>query len=206
MNIIITENQKNSLLTESVSDKISKSYKSMKKFTEDVLKETTQVTGLDFGFLLSWGATIGGLMMPIEQFIKGEYPELTSTELSLLITGVMVTYYSSNKKALSELLKQIKEKNLVDVFDKMLGAATSLKDTFLSFVESLNITMSKLSNMMAYTFLIPILPQLYEMAQSGYDQNTINEIVKRLLSYGVIIGSSVIIRELIKKIVNRFKN
>jgi len=206
MNIIITENQKNSLLTESVSDKISKSYKLMKKFTEDVLKETTQVTGLDFGFLLSWGATIGGLMMPIEQFIKGEYPELTSTELSLLITGVMVTYYSSNKKALSELLKQIKEKNLVDVFDKMLGAASNLKDTFLSFVESLNITMSKLSNMMAYTFLIPILPQLYEMAQSGYDQNTINEIVKRLLSYGVIIGSSVIIRELIKKIVNRFKN
>ena len=206
MKIIITENQKNSLLTESVSDKISKSYKSMKKFTEDVLKETTQVTGLDFGFLLSWGATIGGLMMPIEQFIKGEYPELTSTELSLLITGVMVTYYSSNKKVLSELLKQIKEKNLVDVFDKMLGSANSLKDTFLSFVESLNITMSKLSNMMAYTFLIPILPQLYEMAQSGYDQNTINEIVKRLLSYGVIIGSSVIIRELIKKIVNRFKN
>jgi hypothetical protein len=92
------------------------------------------------------------------------------------------------------------------VLPSLVSASKSLKDTFLSFVESLNITMSKLSNMMAYTFLIPILPQLYEMAQSGYDQNTINEIVKRLLSYGVIIGSSVIIRELIKKIVNRFKN
>jgi hypothetical protein len=206
MKIIITENQKNSLLTESVSDKISKSYKSMKKFTEDVLKESTKVTGLDFGFLLSWGATIGGLMMPIEQFIKGEYPELTNTELSLLITGVMVTYYSSNKKVLAELLKQIKEKKLIDVFDEMLGTAENLKNTFLSFVESLNVTISKLSNMMAYTFLIPILPQLYEMAQSGYDQNIINQIIKRLISYGVIIGSSVVVRELIKKIVDRFKN
>lgn len=206
MKIIITENQKNSLLTESVSDKISKSYKLMKKFTEDVLKESTKVTGLDFGFLLSWGATIGGLMMPIEQFIKGEYPELTNTELSLLITGVMVTYYSSNKKVLAELLKQIKEKKLIDVFDEMLGTAENLKNTFLSFVESLNVTISKLSNMMAYTFLIPILPQLYEMAQSGYDQNIINQIIKRLLSYGVIIGSSVVVRELIKKIVDRFKN
>lgn len=206
MKIIITENQKNSLLTESVSDKISKSYKLMKKFTEDVLKESTKVTGLDFGFLLSWGATIGGLMMPIEQFIKGEYPELTNTELSLLITGVMVTYYSSNKKVLAELLKQIKEKKLIDVFDEMLGTTENLKNTFLSFVESLNVTISKLSNMMAYTFLIPILPQLYEMAQSGYDQNIINQIIKRLLSYGVIIGSSVVVRELIKKIVDRFKN
>jgi hypothetical protein len=44
------------------------------------------------------------------------------------------------------------------------------------------------------------------MAQSGYDQNTVNQIVRRLLSYGVIIGSSVIVRELIKKIVDRFKN
>jgi hypothetical protein len=206
MKIIITENQKNSLLTESVSDKISKSYMAMKKFTEDVLMETTKVTGIDFGFLLSWGATIGGLMMPIEQFIKGEYPELTTTDLSLLITGVMVTYYSSNKKALSELLKQIKEKKLTDIFDEMLGTASNLKDTFLSFVESLNITMSRLSNMMAYTFLIPILPQLYEMAQSGYDQNFVNQMIKRLLSYGVIIGSSVVIRELIKKIVDRFRN
>ena len=206
MKIIITENQKNSLLTESVSDKISKSYKLMKKFTEDVLKESTKVTGLDFGFLLSWGATIGGLMMPIEQFIKGEYPELTNTELSLLITGVMVTYYSSNKKVLAELLKQIKEKKLIDVFNEMLGTTENLKNTFLSFVESLNVTISKLSNMMAYTFLIPILPQLYEMAQSGYDQNIINQIIKRLLSYGVIIGSSVVVRELIKKIVDRFKN
>ena len=206
MKIIITENQKNSLLTESVSDKISKSYMAMKKFTEDVLMETTKVTGIDFGFLLSWGATIGGLMMPIEQFIKGEYPELTTTDLSLLITGVMVTYYSSNKKALSELLKQIKEKKLTDIFNEMLGTASNLKDTFLSFVESLNITMSRLSNMMAYTFLIPILPQLYEMAQSGYDQNFVNQMIKRLLSYGVIIGSSVVIRELIKKIVDRFRN
>ena len=206
MKIIITENQKNSLLTESVSDKISKSYKLMKKFTEDVLKESTKVTGLDFGFLLSWGATIGGLMMPIEQFIKGEYPELTNTELSLLITGVMVTYYSSNKKVLAELLKQIKEKKLIDVFNEMLGTTENLKNTFLSFVESLNVTISKLSNMMAYTFLIPILPQLYEMAQSGYDQNIINQIIKRLLSYVVIIGSSVVVRELIKKIVDRFKN
>ena len=96
MKIIITENQKNSLLTESVSDKISKSYKSMKKFTEDVLKETTQVTGLDFGFLLSWGATIGGLMMPIKQFIKGDHPELTSTELSLLITGLSEIHANAN--------------------------------------------------------------------------------------------------------------
>lgn len=206
MKVVISENQNKLLLTEGLSEKILKSYKSMGEFTEKVLKEAKTVTGLDFGFLLSWGSTLGGLMMPVTKFIEGEHPELTSLDLSLLVTGVMVTYYTSNKKALVKILSEIKERGLVDVFDKMLSAANNLKDTFLSFVESLNITMFKVSNMLAYTFLIPVLPQLYEMAQMGFDQTTINQIIKRLLSYGVIIGSSIIVREVIRKIINRFRN
>ena len=205
MKIIITENQNRSLLNEGVSESIVRSYRSMKKFTEKVLKETRDTTGLDFEFLMSWGSTLGGLMMPVSQFIEGKHPELTSLDISLLITGAMVTYYTSNKKALSKILDTIKEKGLVNVFDEVLSTTSNLKDTFLSFVSSLNITMGKMANMLAYTFLIPFLPQLYEMAQTGYDQNTVNQIIKRILSYGAIIGSSAIVRELIKKIVNRFR-
>jgi hypothetical protein len=205
MKIIITENQNRSLLNEGVSESIVRSYRSMKKFTEKVLKETRDTTGLDFEFLMSWGSTLGGLMMPVSQFIEGKHPELTSLDISLLITGAMVTYYTSNKKALSKILDTIKEKGLVNVFDEVLSTTSNLKDTFLSFVSSLNITMGKMANMLAYTFLIPLLPQLYEMAQTGYDQNTVNQIIKRILSYGTIIGSSAIVRELIKKIVNRFR-
>jgi hypothetical protein len=205
MKIIITENQNKALLNESVSESIIRSYRSMKKFTEKVLKETKETTGLDFEFLMSWGSTLGGLMMPVSQFIEGNHPELTSLDISLLITGAMVTYYTSNKKVLSKILESIKEKGLVDVFDEVLSSTSNLKDTFLSFISSLNITMGKMANMLAYTFLIPLLPQLYEMAQTGYDQNTVNQIVKRILSYGTIIGSSAIIRELIKKIIARFR-
>jgi hypothetical protein len=206
MKVVITENQNKLLLTEGLSEKILASYKSMGKFADKVLKETKEVTGIDFGFLLSWGATLGGLMMPVSKFIEGEHPELTSVDLSLLVTGVMVTYYSSNKKTLSKILSIIKERGLVEVFDKMLSTTSNLKDTFLSFIGSLNITMSKISNMLAYTFLIPILPQLYEMAQMGFDQTTVNQIIKRILSYGTIVGSSIIIREIIRKIINRFKS
>jgi hypothetical protein len=206
MKVVITENQNKLLLTEGLSEKILASYKSMGKFADRVLKETKEVTGIDFGFLLSWGATLGGLMMPVSKFIEGEHPELTSVDLSLLVTGVMVTYYSSNKKTLSKILSIIKERGLVEVFDKMLSTTSNLKDTFLSFIGSLNITMSKISNMLAYTFLIPILPQLYEMAQMGFDQTTVNQIIKRILSYGTIVGSSIIIREIIRKIINRFKS
>jgi hypothetical protein len=205
MKIIITEIQNRSLLNESISESIIGNYMSMKKFTHKVLKETKETTGLDFEFLMSWGSTLGGLMMPVSQFIEGKYPELTSLDISLLVTGAMVTYYTSNKKVLSKILNTIKEKGLINVFDEVLSVTSNLKDTFLSFINSLNIAMGKMTNMLAYTFLIPLLPQLYEMAQTGYDQNTVNQIIKRILSYGTIIGSSAIMREIIKKIINRFK-
>ena len=115
---------------------------------------------------MSWGSTLGGLMIPVSQFIEGKHPELTSLDISLLITGAMVTYYTSNKKALSKILETIKEKGLIEVFDEVLSSTSNLKDTFLSFISSLNITMGKMANMLAYTFLIPLLPQLYEMAQT----------------------------------------
>ena len=136
MKVVITENQNKLLLTEGLSEKILASYKSMGKFADKVLKETKEVTGIDFGFLLSWGATLGGLMMPVSKFIEGEHPELTSVDLSLLVTGVMVTYYSSNKKTLSKILSTIKERGLVEVFDKMLSTTSNLKDTFLGGILS----------------------------------------------------------------------
>ena len=198
MKIIITENQKNLLLTEGITDGIIRGYKSMEKFTKNILSECKQITGMDFGFLLSWGATLGGLMMPVTQFIEGKYPELTSVDISLIVTGAMVTFYSSNKKSLSKILTEIKERGLIKVFDELLNATTKLKNTFLSFIESLNLTFFKMSNMLAYTFLIPILPQLYQMSQMGYDSVVMNEIIKRILGYGIVLGSSVIIKQLIK--------
>ena len=206
MKIIITENQNRSLLTESISSNIDGSLKKMKSFSKDIIDKTSEQTGLDFGFLLSWGATLGGLMMPVSQFIEGKHPELSSLDLSLLLTGAMVTFYSANKKTLSKILDLIKERGLVDIFNEVLENTSKLKDTFLSFVDSLNLTIGKLTNMLAYTFLIPILPTLYEMANSGYDQKIINEVVIRLLSYGVIVGSSIIVKEILKKIIDRFRS
>lgn len=206
MKIVISENQNKILLQESITEGIVRNYKTMKKFAHKVLSETKETTGLDFGFLLSWGATLGGFMMPVTKFIEGEYPELTSVDLSLIATGAIVTYYTSNTKYLSKILEEIKERGLEKIFDKFLSKTSELRNVFINFIESLNITFSKIANMLAYTFLIPILPQLYEMAQMGYDGDTINQIIKRLISYGVIIGSSVIVKEIIRKILSRFKN
>jgi hypothetical protein len=206
MKIIISESQNKMLLTESFVRRISDSIKQLTTFSKKVLNDASEQTGLDFGFMLSWGATLGGLMMPVSKFIEGEYPELSSTDISLLITGAIVTYYTSNKKILGELLEIIKEKGLVKIFDDVLRTTNKLRTVFLSFIESLNVTMGNLANMLAYTFIIPVLPQLYQMAQEGFSSEDTSLIIKRLLSYGIITVSGIILKSLVTKILNRFKN
>lgn len=206
MKIIITENQNKLLINEGISSNIGNTLKTLSKFTTKVFSETKEQTGLDFGFMLSWGTTLGGLMMPISQFIQDKHPEFTSADISLVITGAIATYYSSNKKILRELLDVIKEKGLVNLFDEVLSITDNLKEVFLKFIESLNITAGRLSNMMAYTFLIPILPMLYNMAQEGLNTSDINQIVKRLISYGVLTTSSVLLKQIVTKLINRFRH
>lgn len=204
MKIVITENQYRKIILESVNKKLISKMNKLKKFFNDIVKETKTQVGLDLGFLVTWGTTIGGFVHPITEFISGKYPELTNTDIALLSTGIILTYFTSNKEMLSKVLKKIKESNLTLQFDTMLDAARRLKTAFVNFIDSLAIPVAKISNMMAYTFLIPIIPELYETAQ-GNNLIDINELFTRLTMFIGISGSGILIRRLLNEIVRRFK-
>ena len=106
---------------------------------------------------------------------------------------------------LSKVLDKIKERELIFEFDSMLSVANKLKNVFLSFIGSLGIPLSKISNMLAYTFIIPIIPELYEVAQSGSDLD-IKEMLTRIIGFLGISFSGVFVKRLIQEIVKRFKS
>jgi hypothetical protein len=205
MKVLISENQYKHLVVESTNSKITNQLEKMKSFTKDLSIKSKKQLGFDLKFLLTWGATIGGLMSPVSDFISGEYPELSDKDLTLLITGCVLTYFTDNKEKLKIVLDKIKEEGLVKVFDSMILKVDELKNTFLSFIDSLSVTTHSLSNMLAYSFLIPILPQLYDMSVSGVDSNDISEITKRIVLFFGSTVSGLTIKELISKIVDKFK-
>jgi hypothetical protein len=205
MKIIISESQYKKILLEERENNLKEKLKDLKSFFKRVSEETKNQVGLDLDFLTTWGVTIAGFVMPVSDFIEGKFPEMSSTDLSLISTGIILTYYHSNKEMLGTVLEKIKEKELVFEFDSALKAADKLKNVFLSFIESLAIPTSKISNMLAYTFLIPILPELYEVAQSGSSVD-VKEIVERSLAFLVVSFGGNFAKRLIMEIVKRFKS
>lgn len=206
MNIIITESQYKYILLEERSNGIGSTLKDLKSFTTKVLKSTEKQVGLDFEFLFTWGSTIGGFIKPISDFIREEEINISDTDLFLILTGIILTYFSSNKKYLNKILLKIKENGLVSIFDKALSKSENLERVFLSFMDSLGVTIHKLSNMIAYAFLIPLIPDLYELSTSDLSDADLGEMTKRILSFGGITLSGIVVKELIKKIIKRFKS
>jgi hypothetical protein len=205
MKIIISESQYKKILSEERQSEVSDKLESLKSFFKKVSDETKNQVGLDLNFLTTWGVTIAGFVKPVSDFIEGKFPEMTSTDLSLISTGIILTYYHSNKEMLGKVLNKIKEKELVFEFDSALRVADKLKNVFLRFFESLAIPTAKISNMLAYTFLIPILPELYEVAQSGTSID-VKETIERSLAFLVVSTGGNLAKRLIIEIVKRFKS
>jgi hypothetical protein len=205
MKIIITESQHKKILLESASENAMNKLETIRSFFIDLLKIVKKQFGIDLEFLLTWGTTIGGFVQPVSEFIKGEFPDITITNLALISTGVIITYFTSNKKLLGKVVEKIKENGMIYEFNQMLKKAGELKKVFFAFVESLGLPMAKIANMLAYSFLIPIIPELYEFAQ-GHSDIDVVDTVKRIVSYLGLTTLGFSIKKLSDSVVERFKS
>jgi hypothetical protein len=206
MKIVITESQKSIILSENIGLGINTKLKDMKIFTKNVLNSTKNQTGLDLKFLLTWGSTIGGFMGPIARYMEDKSPSLTDADIALISTGIILTYYNENKEKLIKVLDKIEERKLISEFDDALSIADVLKNKFLNFIESLGVTISSIGNMMAYTFLIPLLPEIYSLVQDTGKNVDVNMMVERIMNYGIVTASAIFVKELVIKIVERFRS
>ena len=206
MNILLTEDQYKKILGESVSNDVKEKMVKSESLTKQIVRDSKQKFKLDSSFLLTWGAVLGGFMNPVVQFLNGKHPELTSTDISLISLGVIMTYFFSNTDKLRTVLDLIRKNGLVNEFDEALQKAGALKDAFVEFMRSLGVLISSVGNMLAYAFLIPLLPTLLTMSQSGITEAKLQFLVKSIMGYVGLITSSTALQKIIEKMVNRFKD
>ena len=204
--LLINENQKRIILRESVNNEFGDMVKQNYKFVKDVLKMSSQQMGMNFEFLFTWGASIGGFVGPLNEFIAGKYPNVSDVEMSLILTGIIATFYMNNKEMIRKILERIKSDGLSEEFKTSLNKANQLKSTFVDFMDGLNITLHSVTNIMSYAFIIPLIPIVYSAVISGaFKTGDAKEIAIRLSSFGVLTVSGIVMKELFSKLIRVFK-
>ena len=82
----------------------------------------------------------------------------------------------------------------------------NLKDSFTRFIKSTKVTLNSSLDIISYAFLIPIIVDIQSLATSDVDVQTISmKIAKRLVASGVVLVGQVVLTNMLKKIIKKFK-
>jgi hypothetical protein len=206
MKVVLTESQYRAILLNESRDEFTNYLSNLKEFAETVITKTEQDLKINLNMLLIWGAGVGGVMAPLNDFIMSGNFNLNEFQVASILCATSAILFNESKSTIKTLVDHIKKQGIFEVFSQVLKKGTKLRQVFFKFIESLNMTMYTISNIMSYSFIIPILPIIWEMSQSGIKGNDVKEIIVRLMSFGLVSVSGNALKELITKLVARFRD
>ena len=206
MDVILNENQYKKIILEVAKKKIEGSSEENKNLIKRIVSDVKREFKLDLKFILTYSVTIGGLIGPVYEIVSSSIPSLSSVEMSLISVGVIMTYYYNNVELLNRILIKIRDNGLINEFNLMLEKTENLKLAFLDFVQSLNVTIGSMSNILAFTFLLNVLSTLVNFAENDFTDLETSKLIMSLMGYFGTLASKHITKELLTKMIERFKS
>jgi hypothetical protein len=206
MKIIITEQQKRIILTESTGEKLGNILKQSANRVTNYVNEAQNQMGINLQFLFTWGAGIGGFVGLVEDFVRERFPTISEEQVMSICIGVIATYFLDNKKAITKIYEKIQDEGLNGIFEKVLKKSDLLRNTLLDFIESLGVTFHRVTNMLSYIFILPLIPPIVDIVKSGsIEHMDTKELAIRIIGFAGVTISGIILKDLLSKMIRRFK-
>jgi hypothetical protein len=206
MDFLINESQLRAILQEQDESRMNDYMKTMYSFTKNLANRVSKVYGLNLKMLLTWGTAVGGLVMPLDQFIKSGNFDLSDDQRYLVLAGIAFILFYDNKKGLVDVLEKIKEEGLEEVFRATLEKGKDLKSAFKGFLSSINVSVGSFMDTVAYAFLIPIIVDIQHIAQGSVDPKDAGLLIaERLISSGIVVVGVQSLSQVIRKIIQKLK-
>ena len=207
MQVTISEEIQKKLITESIMGDLSKVLANLIKTAKQNLVDTQKIMMFDLKFLLTWSSTIAGFIGPLNDFVSGQNPELSQSEINFISVGVCSILLYNNEKLITEFISKVKEKGLISTFESALEKGKELKSALINFLKSIGVSTSSILSIASFTFMIPILSILNGYATSGIiTPDNLEEIAERIALSGITALSAVSLRNFLKKIFSRINS
>jgi hypothetical protein len=201
MNFLISKNQFQ-LISENISkNSFNDSCKKMNLFLKELVSEVLKKYDINLKTLLTWGPSIGGFLMPLDNFIKTGDFEVNETQRLLILAGIATTIFFDKIESTKKLIDLIKKEGILEIFKKVLSKAKKLKNSFVNFIISLKTSLNTFTDIISYAFLIPIISDIQLFSIGSLDKGEAATIIaKRLIASGAVVVSGTTLKEIIKKL------
>lgn len=207
MEFILTESQLLRILKENKNQSdISDSLKRMSSFMNNFVNRILKSFGLNLKMFLTWGTSIAGLVMPLDEFLKTGNFELSESQRYLVLAGVAFLIFFEGKRGMVKVLNKIKEEGLSEVFDVALMKGYELRNAFVGFLRNTRIITSQVLEIISYAFLIPIIVDIQNyLTDSVNITETAILISERIIASGVVLLSKEFLFETVRKLIKKLE-
>ena len=120
MEFLITESQLRTLLSEEERSQLGSYMKQLNAFTKQIVSRVAKSYGLNLRMLLTWGTSVGGMVLPLDEFLKTGDFNLTEEQRMLVLSGIAFSLFFESRRSITKLLSTIKDEGLEDVYRKGL--------------------------------------------------------------------------------------
>ena len=203
MEYILTESQLKRIILEEKNGDLTQNLRNLYDETKKLLEECAVTWGLNAKFLITWGASLGGMILPLKNYLEGKHPELTHEQVILLILGVACNYFYDNEVFIRKVITKIKKEGLLDVFKDVYSKAEELRRALGEFLKSIKITANTMYSILSYAFILPILGDIYNLSQGEEIMESVKLIGQRIAASGVVLIVGAGLNNLLKKVIDR---
>lgn len=200
MKVLITEEQYQIILNERIGDKVNSILDRLDSLAKKIISDVNKQFGISAKFALTYGAGIGALMEPVEKYLNSEFTGLEPWQVSsLVIAAISIVYFEG--KEYDKMKKDIDNQGLSDELKSAIDKVNQLKVKFSDMLNVLGVSVYRAGDILAYTFLLPILGMLINVVNTfGVESVEFNKLIQTLISSGLITVSSVVFRDVVQKI------
>ena len=193
------------VLNERIGEKVTSIFKHLDALVKKIILDVKKQYGISARFALTYGAGIGALMEPVNKYLNGEFVGLESWQISsLVIASISIVFFEGNDYR--KLKKELSEQGLEDELKVAVSRTEQLRDKFSNMLEVL-VSLYKAGDILAYTFLLPILGMLINVVNTfGVDSIEFSKFTESILTSGLITVSSVVLKDVIQKIAKLISN
>jgi len=206
MDFIINENQLRAILREQDESKMTTYMKRLYSFTKEVANRVGKKYDINVKMLLTWGTSVGGLILPLDNFIRNGSFNVTDDQRYLILAGIASILFFNNKKTTKELIKKIDEEGLKNTFNIVLKKSEELEQAFVDFLNGIKISVGTFLDTVAYAFLIPIITDIQHYISTSSDPRETGKIIlERLIASGLVVMGAETLSALMVKLIRKFK-
>jgi hypothetical protein len=145
-------------------------------------------------------------VLPLDEYIRTNEFKVDENQAALILLGVVSIIYFDNKSLFEKIYSKIKEEGLEQIFLKVYTKGLKLREAFLGFLNSLQLSITSISELISYSFLIPIILDIQNLVRSSGDfEKTAENITERIVASGLVLVSAEILNEVLRKISKRIK-